>query len=226
VKTDELRDAIEAVLAGVESRKSPELSETQFLRELISGFANTGRPGILVSIPGFLRDFGGLGRAHEQFRADLQALIEGRFTAADRKRVYREADRVIMVPHTGDDGVVKHRYLPDGLKAGLAHALRLLLDSSKPQYRSDLKQCQWKDCNRESVQYLPHVRRFFFVSERREAAAAAGKESTGKLPDRYCCEAHMRAAHRARATEATIRRRRELRNLRLKTAARVVAKHK
>jgi hypothetical protein len=104
--------------------------------------------------------------------------------------------------------------------------MRLLLDPAKP-HGEDLKQCQWKDCNDiRDARNLRQVRRFFFVSERREAAAEAGRMLTGKLPDRYCCEEHMKAAHRARATEATQQRRKELREKKLKAKARVTAKHK
>lgn len=163
---------------------------------------------------------------HTQFRDDLQALVDGRLTRADRKRIYDSADRVVMIPRTTADGVVRYRYLPDSPEAAVSHALRLLLDPSKPEVANDLKQCQWKDCNRiDDARNLPHVRRFFFVSERREAAAAAGKSTTGKLPDQYCSREHMRAAHRARATQATIDRRKRLREEKLKAAAKRAAKH-
>jgi hypothetical protein len=121
-------------------------------------------------------------------------------------------------PTTDDHGNTQYRYLPESIDAALAHALRLLLDNKS--HAADLKQCQWRECNEIiDARNLPHIRRFFFVSERREAMAAAGKQRTGKLPDRYCCEEHMRAAHRERATEATIRRRRELRDRKLRAKA-------
>jgi hypothetical protein len=117
-----------------------------------------------------------------------------------------------------EDGTLRYHYQPESLEAITAHAMRLLLDPSRPLGR-DLKQCQWSECNLiRDARNLPHVRKFFFVSERREAAAAAGKEVTGKLPDRYCCEEHMRAAHRERATAATIKRRKELRERKLAKA--------
>jgi hypothetical protein len=228
VKTRDLRDSVEGVLAAVVASKGPTVTEQQFLRELIGEFANTGMIGdVLASIPDLNRDVGNIERVHAQFRADLQALIENRLKVADRKRIYTWADRVLMVPRTAQDGALKYQYVPAGPEAATAHAMRLLLDPVKKQYREDLKQCQWKDCNRiENAPGLPHVRRFFFVSERREAAAAAGKKGTGKLPDQYCSETHMRAAHRARATEATIKRRKLLRERKEQAAARLRAKHR
>jgi hypothetical protein len=203
------------------------VSEPQFLRELIT-FSNTGSFGnVLVSVPDLKSDADRLDELHRRFRADLQALVDNNLSASDRRRIYNSADRVLMAPHTGDDGVVLYQYVPENADAVIAYALRLLLDPTKG-HDADLKQCQWKDCNRiEDARQLPHVRKFFFVSERREMALAAGKQVTGKLPDRYCSELHMLDAHRARATEATIKRRKELRARKeAKAAAKSAAKHK
>lgn len=192
---------------------SPVTTEHDFVRNVVEGFANTGMvPTLLHGVGRQRPDMQDVQRIHEQFCADLQAIIEGRLNAASRRRVFTTADRLIMVPRTRDDGTVVFHYLPERTESALGHALRLLLDPAKP-YGSDLKRCQWKDCR--LYQGSPDIRRFFFVSDRRKAAAAAGKAQTGKLPDRYCCEEHMRAAHRARATEATIRRRQELRERKL-----------
>ena len=228
MKTQKLREAIEAVLAAMLKSEGPVLSEQLFLRELVGQFANTGALGkVLTSIPGLARHADSLEQVHQQFRNDLQAFLASQLTVGDRKRIHAAADRVLMVPRTGVGGAMLYHYLPDSPEAAVAHAMRLLLDPSKPQYGEDLKQCQWEECNRiEDARQLPHVPRFFFVSERREAAVAAGKKLTGKAPDRYCCEEHMRAAHRARATEATLRRRRELREQKLKAAAKRAATRK
>jgi hypothetical protein len=147
--------------------------------------------------------------------------VERRLGVADKKRIYARADRIILVPRTGDDGALTFGYVAASLEAVVAHVMRLLLE---PRYRDDLKQCQWTECNRDDAQQPADSRRFFLVSERRAAAAAAGKEVTGKLPDRYCCEEHMRAAHRARATEATLLRRKKQREQKLKQAAARAAK--
>jgi hypothetical protein len=190
------------------------MTEHDFVRNVVEGFANTSMvPTLLYGVGRQRPDGPDVQRMHERFCADLQAIIEGRVSAADRRRIFSTADRLVLVPRTDDDGTVKVQYLPESTESALGHALRLLLDPLKP-YRNDLKQCQWKDCKLYSG-YPGDIRRFFLVSDRRKAAAAAGKEGTGKLPDRYCCEEHMRAAHRARATEATIRRRNELRERKL-----------
>jgi hypothetical protein len=103
-----------------------------------------------------------------------------------------------------------------------AHALRFLLAS--PEDQEDLKQCQWRLCNRnEDAPELPYVPKFFLVSQRREAQGKADKTVTGRRPDRYCCEEHMQLAHRERATRWTIEHRKKLRE---QAAAHVAAKHK
>ena len=53
--------------------------------------------------------------------------------------------------------------------------MRLLV--ANPQDQEDLRQCRWRDCNRteDDVCQLPHVRRFFFISERLEAALRRAK---------------------------------------------------
>lgn len=220
MKTNELRAAVELVLSAAAASTGPIVTEQQLLRELIGGFGNTGVLGnVLVSVPGLQQDAAYLDRLHQRFREDLQAFIDGELTSSDRKRIYATADQVLMVPRTADGGAVRYQYLPLNVQAALAHAVRLLLDPVKTDHGRDLKQCQWKDCNRiEDARQLPHVRRFFFVSERREAAVAAGKDATGAPPDRYCCEEHMRDAHRVKATEATLRRRKVLRDNKAKKA--------
>ena len=102
------------------------------------------------------------------------------------------------------------------------------LPVANPQDQEDLRQCRWRDCNRteDDVCQLPHVRRFFFISERLEAAAKKGKAPTGKRPDRYCCEDHVLAAHRERATAAAIARRKREREQKLQATALAAAKHK
>ena len=226
MKTEELRDAAELVCTAMAASEGPLLSEQQFLRELVD-FANTGVIGnVLASVPGLSRDVGALDNLHRTFRADLQSLVDdGRLSKADRRRIYRAADRVLMMPRTADDGALRYQYLPLSAESAVAHAMRLLIDPAKPQLREDLKQCQWRDCNRiEDARQLAHVRRFFFVSERREAQAAAGKEMTGKAPDRYCSPEHMRAAHRERATLATIKRRKKLKEAKAEAKAKAAAK--
>jgi hypothetical protein len=221
VKTEHLRSAVESVLNAVAYNTGPVLSEAQYLRELVGVFANKGAYSpVLMFVPGLHRDEPQFQRLHERFRTDLQAIVDDRLSAESRKRIHIAADRMIMIPKTDDDGRVVYRYLPESIEAALAHALRLLLDPAKA-YAADFKQCQWRECNHiTDERNLAHVRGFFFVSERREAMAAAGKQLTGKLPDRYCCAEHMRAAHRERATEATIKRRKELREGKLKANAR------
>jgi hypothetical protein len=216
MKSD-LKEAVRKIL-DEEGEAGPALSEQQFLREFIS-FANTQVLGrALASIPGLVPD--DVDQCHGRFRSELQSLVDRQMSKADQRRIYAEADRVIMIPRTAADGSIRYRYVPESLKAALAHAMRLLLDAEKP-HGEDLKQCQWRDCNDiRDARNLPHVCRFFFVSERREAATAAGRMLTGKLPDRYCCEEHMRAAHRARATEATQKRRKEIRERKLKAKTR------
>ena len=51
------------------------------------------------------------------------------------------------------------------------------LPVANPQDQEDLRQCRWRDCNRteDDVCQLPHVRRFFFISERLEAALRRAK---------------------------------------------------
>jgi hypothetical protein len=228
VKTAELRDAIAFVLDQAAASVAPEITEAQFLRELVSRFGNTGELSpIIFAVPDFLTcDANSIERIHVRFREDLQAIVDGKLSPTDRRRIYKAADRILMVPRTADDGTISNQYMPEGLEAALAHAIRLLLDPEKA-YGNDLKQCQWEECNRiEDARKLAHIRRFFFVSERREAQVAAGKEATGKVPDRYCCEEHMREAHRKRATEATLRRRREQKEANAKAAAARAAKRK
>jgi hypothetical protein len=217
MKTEEVRSAVETVLDAVSRNTGPVLSEAQYLRDLVGVFANTGAYSpVLMFVPGLHRDAPKFERLHEQFRADLQAIVDSRLDVENRERIYSAADRMIMIPKTDDHGAIRYRYLPESIEAALAHAFRLLLDPAKP-HAEDLKQCQWRDCNLiTDERRLAHIRRFFFVSERREAMAEAGKQLTGKLPDRYCCVEHMRAAHRERATEATIKRRKDLRERKLK----------
>jgi hypothetical protein len=227
VKTKALRNAVDVVLADAAANKRPAFTEQQFLREVVD-FANSGEmPNVLASDPNPIMhvDADTMDGVRRGFRADLQALIDGRLTTADKKRIYAAADRMLMIPRTRDDRTVIYRFVPANFEAAVAHAMRLLI-ASPPDQQEDLKQCQWKDCNRdEDAPEVPYVRRFFFVSQRREAQEAAGKERTGKLPDRYCCEEHMRAAHRVRATEATIARRQKLKEQK-QQAAHAAAKHK
>jgi len=182
---------------------------------LVGAFANDGvlyMRKAPILIPDLRSEVPNLPGIQQAFRSDLQAFLEVRLSAADRKRIYAAADKIVLVSRTAEDGVRGFQYVAPNLEAVVGYAMGLLLN---PLYGNDLKQCQWKDC-----------RRFFFVSERRRTAEAAGKERTGKLPDRYCREEHMRAAHRARATEATLRRRKEQREHKLKVAAAPAAKAK
>jgi hypothetical protein len=221
VKTTNVREAVETVLLAAADNPTPAISEQEFLRLLVGAFGNDGvipMPKVPLWVPDSRRDVAHLPVVYEGFRKDLRALVEGRLTVADRKRIYVAGDRMVLVPRTAEDGAVKYQYVAAGLDVVIGYAMRLLMD---PRYRNDLKQCRWKDCNGASRE-PDKARRFFFVSQRREAAAAAGKEVTGKLPDRYCCEEHMRAAHRTRATEATLRRRKEQRA----ATARTLAKRK
>lgn len=214
------------MLSAVVDSKAPVVTEDQFLRQVVGLFANEGRmPNVLIRVPAMYRDTSDVVRVRQAFRADLQALVDKRLSTADRKRIYASADRIVLVPRTAEDGSVKFQYIPVSLEAALAHAMRLLMDPAKA-LREDLKQCQWRNCNRLDDRRIPNVRNFFFVSERREAAKAAGKERTGKLPDRYCCEEHMRAEHRARATDATLQRRKEQREQKLRLAMARTAKAK
>ena len=212
-----VQKAIKVILADaavMSASKGRGVSEQQYLREIID-FANTGRmPNALAGPPNqeYL-DAKIMDGVRRLLRADLQALVDGCLTAADKKRLYATADRVLLIPRTGDDGTVVYRYVTENFEAAIAHAMRLLL--ANPEDQEDLRQCRWKDCNR-----------FFFVSQRLEAAAAPGKTVVGKRPDRYCCKEHMRAAHRVRATEATIARRKKLREQKLQATARAAAKHK
>jgi hypothetical protein len=215
--------ALTTVLQYVGASAPPVMSEQEFLRRVVEGFANTGYiPSLLHGVGRAVPDFSVVKRLHEQFCADLEAVIDNRLSSADRKRIFASADCVLLVPRTNADGTMKFQYLPQNPESAIAHALRLLADASRP-YKNDLKQCQWKECRLwPDIPDSPDIRRFFFVSDRRKAAVEAGKEPTGKLPDRYCSEEHMRAAHRARATEATMRRRKQIREGKIA----VKAKHK
>jgi hypothetical protein len=205
-----IAEALTTVLRFAGTSKPPVMSEQDFVRNVVDGFANTGViPTFLYGIVQQRPDMPEAQDLHEQFCEALQTIIEDRLDASTRRRIFAAADRMVLVPRRGGDGTVWFQFLPEKPAAALAHTLCLLLDPQKP-YGKDLKQCQWKDCKLYPG-YAGDIRRFFFVSDRRRAAVEAGKERTGKLPDRYCCEEHMLAAHRARATEATIRRRKEQR---------------
>src|SRR5262249_34349465 len=184
VKTKNLRDAVEVVLAAAAASEGPVITEQQFLRELVGLFANTGAVGnIFATVPGLFADADALDRVHHRFRADLQALVDGSLSSADRKRIYAAADRVLMVPRTGEGGTLRYHYISASPDAAAAHALRLLL--SNPQHHNDLKQCQWRECNLiEDAPQLPPVKRFFFLNERREGRPAEGNKGTGERPHR------------------------------------------
>lgn len=193
--------AVTTVLDYVRAGKAPPLAENDhdLLRTVVNGFANVGESSV-VAIGRPRPPAAELRRLHEQFCADLQAIIENRLDSASRRRIVSEADRLVLVPRRDENDKRVFDYLPESLPTVLAYSLWLLLDPEQP-YRSDLKQCQWKDCRLD----IPgtDIRRFFFMSDRRKASR------TGKLPDTYCDEEHMKAAHRARATQATMERRRK-----------------
>jgi hypothetical protein len=78
----------------------------------------------------------------------MRALVTGGLSAADKKRIYAGAERVLMVPRISDDGqVVNYVWFWPSNDAWAAHAVRLL----ELSHLADLRQCQWKRCNLEDV---------------------------------------------------------------------------
>jgi hypothetical protein len=196
------------ILNWVAKSSGPEVSEANFVHSVVNDFANGGAlNAVLRSVPG-VQDPIAFGELRERFRTDLQAIVEKRMTPAMRARIGAQAVRVVQVPQGRLGEGETFRYLPESLQAALAQVLKLIIDKG---YAADLRQCRLPACG-QVTGARPQLdrRRFFFVSLRREATG----KTTGRLPDQYCSPEHMQVAHRARATAATLRRRRELREQR------------
>jgi hypothetical protein len=211
MQTD-FKTSLTTVLDHVAANPGPALSEDDFVHTVVDGVANgDGRiPEPLFGIPGipaFAAAAAAQGRhvdlrikGHEEwerlrriFRADLQAIVEGRRSADLEVRVRDGLGRVALIPEIPLRGAkeVSFRTVPEGLAAALAYTLYLILRSDR-RYQADLKQCRLASCGK-----------FYFMSVRRNA----DKTSTGVLPKRYCSEEHMLEARRIRETKRTQERR-------------------
>jgi len=193
-----MANAIETILDAASILNAPRFSEAKIVHSVVDDFGNKGL--LTAPLAGVASATGETDASVEmlrnEFRLDLGLIATGRISRGLRTKIYYEADRVVLVPITSE-AEVEFRIFPESLEAVTNFVLKLLV---KGPYGNDLKQCQLKECGR-----------FFFVSVRRQES---GKKGTGRNPDKYCSEAHMMVAHRERATAATIRRRRELKEQR------------
>jgi hypothetical protein len=193
-----ISNAVGAILDAAEKAEAQTFSEAEFVQDVVEEFGNNGQlRGPLaavavatnetqVSVKLLLTDF----------RMQLKQIACGQVSKGFRANVYYEADRLVLVPRTSETDV-KFQFFPESLEAVIAYVSKLLI---KGPYGTNLKQCQLAQCDR-----------FFFVNVRRQNS---GKKETGRKPDKYCSTDHMMIAHRERATAATLRRRKELKERR------------
>ena len=161
---------------------------TGSIRELAMQIGGTGIPDGAIADPAWQQraDADALTRLsaeREQLSADLNTIVKtGRLGTHRLREVHRAAERLVMVPRFRKS-TLGHNYLADGASPALCYALLLLLDPARG-YLSDIRRCEYSECQR-----------LFFVSD---ANAKRDPTKPGLRRTKYCTRDHMMAAWKAR----------------------------